>query len=201
MKKMKSKKLKRLCLGLSVATAMSIFTAFPALAAENCDNTSDVAVTQDVTNDSSQKLVYDSVEKSFYNDISTLSDVGLYAGTETWYGGSAFAGEYTFTNNNTTPVKIMGQSGTLLISGNFYGADGYASASPIKLTVEIRSATTNAVLGRTIAVDSLSGATPFAVSCNVSQGQKIQLFFDASSVANPPGIYRKAHVSYNRYLY
>ena len=120
------------------------------------------------------------------------------AGTETWTG-SGFGGAYTFNNYNLTPVKTMGKSGRLLISGYFYGTDGYASSSPIVLTVEIRT-TSGTVLGRTTVYDNRSGNVPFAVSANVTAGQRIQLFFDASSVANPPGIYRSALVAYNFYL-
>ncbi len=120
------------------------------------------------------------------------------AGTETWTG-SGFGGAYTFNNYNLTPVKTMGKSGRLLISGYFYGTDGYASSSPIVLTVEIRT-TSGTVLGRTTVYDNRSGNVPFAVSANVTAGQRIQLFFDASSVANPPGIYRSAFVAYNFYL-
>ena len=201
MGRMKSKNLKRIALGLGTATFMcasAVFSAVPAMAAEN-ENTETAQTTQEATVESENNLVFDALEGAYYSDVSTLSDVELYAGTETWYG-SGFGGEYTFTNNNTTPVKTMGNSGTLLISGNFYGADGYASASPIKLTVRIQS-TSGSILSTTIVVDDMSGSTPFAVSCPVSQGQKIQLFFDASSVANPPGIYRKAHVAYNYDIY
>lgn len=129
------------------------------------------------------------------NAESKASSVETRAGNETWTG-SGFGGSYTFNNNNLTPVKTMGKSGTLLISGHFYGNDAFASSSPIILTVEIRS-TSGAVLGRASFYDNRSGNVPFAVSANVSAGQQIQLFFDASSAANPPGIYRSAHVSYN----
>lgn len=201
MGRMKSKNLKRMALGLGAATfvcASAVFSATPVMAAEN-ETAETAQPVQEITVEPENKLVFDAVEKAYYSDLSTLSDVELYAGTETWYG-SGFGGEYTFTNNNTTPVKTMGNSGTLLISGNFYGADGYASASPIKLTVRIQS-TSGSILSSTVVVDDRSGSTPFAVSCPVSQGQKIQLFFDASSIANPPGIYRKAHVAYNYDIY
>lgn len=198
MRKMKSKNLKRIALSLATVVTLGTFSAIPTLAAENVNNASESKQTINKNVDS--KLVCDETEQVSYSDLSTLSEVGLYAGTETWYGGSALAGDYTFENNNLTPVKTMGQSGTLRISGSFYGADGYASASPIKLTVEIRS-TSGAVLARTIATDDRTGSTPFGLSCNVTQGQRIQIFFDASSIANPPGIYRSAHVTYYRDLY
>ena len=121
------------------------------------------------------------------------------AGTETWTG-SGFGGAYTFNNYNLTPVKTMGKSGRLLISGYFYGTDGYASSSPIVLTVEIRT-TSGTVLGRTTVYDDRSGNVDFSVAANVSAGQQIQLYFDASSIANPPGIYRSAYVNYDYDLY
>ena len=163
------KKIKRLLVGLVATASMLIVTVSPALAA-------DVKETESEVTDS----------------------VILRAGNETWIG-SGFGGAYTFNNYNLTPVKTMGKSGTLHISGYFYGNDGYASSSPIALTVEIRS-TSGAVLGHTYVDDNRSGNVPFAVSANVSADQQIQLFFDASSIANPPGIYRSAYVAYNFYL-
>lgn len=200
MKKMKSRNLKRLALSITLAISMSVFSAFPVLAAENNENTSTQTELQN--SDLKSLMNSDTVEEKDIttSDISTLSNVSLYGGTETWYGGSALAGDYTFENYNLTPVKTMGQSGTLRISGNFYGSDGYAAVSPILLTVRIQS-TSGTVLASTSINDSRSGSTPFSLSCHVSAGQKIQLFFDASSIANPPGIYREAHVTYYRYLY
>ena len=119
----------------------------------------------------------------------------LRAGNETWTN-SGHGGDYTFNNNNLTPVKTMGKSGTLLISGYFYGTDGFASSSPIKLTVQIRSTSGTTLVSRSF-VDDRSGNVPFSISVNVSAGQQVQLFFDASSIANPPGIYRSAYVYYN----
>ena len=125
----------------------------------------------------------------------SITDAVTRAGNETW-SGSGFGGSYTFIDYNLTPVKTMGESGTLIISGSFTGNDGYANASPIKLTVQIRS-TSGAVLGSTVVGDDRSGATHFAVTAPVSKGQQIQLYFDASSIANPPGILRSAYVAYN----
>ena len=126
---------------------------------------------------------------------ASVESIQPRAGTETWYG-SGFGGSYSFTNYNLTPVKTMGNSGTLVISGSFYGDDGYANSSPIKLTAQIRS-TSGVVRASTVVVDDRSGATGFVMSCHVTAGDKIQLYFDASSIANPPGIYRSAYVEYN----
>ena len=168
------KKFKRILVGLVSTVTMLTATVVPAFAAEEHSD-------------------------SFTEIVDESDSTVTRAGNETW-NGSGHGGSYTFTNNNLTPVKTMGSSGRLLISGSFYGNDGYASSSPIKLTVEIRS-TSGAVLARTSVIDDRSGNVPFAVSANVSAGQQIQLFFDASSIANPPGIYRSAYVNYGYDLY
>lgn len=198
------KKLKRLLVSIIVSTTMLVTTVVPAFAAESQEKaevTDKVAQnTVEVENLVNYKFFDESVTSKYGLAPTIIVDdnidsVLLRAGTETWTG-SGHGGSYTFNNYNLTPVKTMGQSGTLLISGWFYGNDGFASSSPIALTVEIRS-TSGAVLGRTSVYDDRSGNVPFAVSANVSAGQKIQLFFDASSIANPPGIYRSAYVYYN----
>ena len=164
------KKIKRLLVGLVATASMLIVTVSPALAA-------DVKETESEVTDS----------------------VILRAGNETWTN-SGHGGDYTFNNYNLTPVKTMGKSGRLLISGYFYGTDGYASSSPIKLTVQIRSTSGTVLVSRSF-VDDRSGNVPFSISVNVTAGQQVQLFFDASSIANPPVIYRSGYVSYSYYLY
>lgn len=178
-------KIKRMVLGLSLVASM-LFSAVPTLAAEEVVAEETDAVVTETPN----------------VDLATvMADISLEnrAGNETWTG-SGFGGSYTFTDYNLTPVKTMGASGTLLIYGSFYGNDGYASASPIKLTAQIRS-TSGAIRAETIRVDNRSGNVSFAMSCTVSKGDQIQLYFDASSIANPPGIYRSAYVTYNYDLY
>ena len=182
-------KIKRMVLGLSLVASM-LFSAVPALAAEE-------VASENVTNETEAVA-----SESPSVDLATvMADIALEprAGTETWTG-SGFGGSYTFVNYNLTPVKTMGSSGTLVIYGTFYGSDGYSDVSPIKLTAQIRS-TSGTVRAQTIRVDDRSGAVSFSMSCSVSKGDKIQLYFDASSIANPPGIYREAFVSYNYNLY
>lgn len=178
-------KIKRMVLGLSLVASM-LFSAVPALAAEE-------VASENVTNETESVA-----SESPSVDLATvMADIALEprAGNETWTG-SGFGGSYRFTNYNLTPVKTMGNSGTLVISGIFSGSDGYADVSRIKLTVQIRS-TSGSIKASTVVVDDRSGSTSFSVSCSVSQGEQIQLFFDASSVANPPGIYRSAFVDYD----
>ena len=174
-------KIKRMVLGLSLVASM-LFSAVPALAAEEVVAEETDAVVTETPN----------------VDLATvMADISLEnrAGNETWTG-SGFGGSYTFVDYNLTPVKTMGSSGTLVISGSFTGNDGYADVSPIKLTAQIRS-TSGAVKATTVVVDNRSGSTAFAVSCPVTIGEQIQLYFDASSIANPPGIYRHAYVIYD----
>ena len=182
-------KIKRMVLGLSLVASM-LFSAVPALAAEE-------VASENVTNETEAVA-----SESPSVDLATvIADIAMEprAGNETWTG-SGFGGSYTFTDYNLTPVKTMGASGTLLIYGSFYGNDGYASASPIKLTAQIRS-TSGAIRAETVRVDNRSGNVSFAMSCTVSKGDQIQLYFDASSIANPPGIYRSAYITYNYDLY
>ena len=182
-------KIKRMVIGLSLVASM-LFSAVPALAAEE-------VASENVTNETEAVA-----SESPSVDLATvIADIALEprAGNETWTG-SGFGGSYTFTNYNLTPVKTMGTSGTLLIYGSFYGNDGYATSSPIVLTAQIRK-TDGTVKAETVRVDNRSGNVSFAMSCSVSKGEQIQLFFDASSVSNPPGIYRSAFVTYNYDLY
>lgn len=178
-------KIKRMLLGLSLVASM-LFSAVPALAAEEVVAEETDAVVTETPN----------------VDLATvMADISLEnrAGNETWTG-SGFGGAYRFTDYNLTPIKTMGSSGTLLIYGSFYGDDGYSDVSPIKLTAQIRN-TNGTVRTETVRVDDRSGHVSFAMSCSVSKGDQIQLFFDASSVANPPGILRSAYVTYNYDLY
>ena len=201
-------KIKRRILSLITVASVFVFSASPVFAQENVssaeENTSSeqeaVVITPEEISEKFELIknidpatVPETPWEVTSNDSSGEAIV-TRAGNETWTG-SGLAGNYTFYNNNLTPVKTMGKSGTLLIYGSFYGDDGYADVSPIQLTAQIRS-TSGAVKATTVRVDDRSGATSFSISCPVSYGEQIQLFFDASSVANPPGIYRSAHVTY-----
>lgn len=176
-------KLKKRILGIVVGVSVFAFSVSPVFA-------------QDQESDKSTSVPETAQNVSIQPEVdATVESIQPRAGEETWTG-SGFGGSYRFTDYNLTPVKTMGQSGTLLISGSFYGDDGYANSSRIKLTAQIRS-TSGVVRASTVVVDDRSGATYFAVSCNVSAGDRIQIYFDASSIANPPGIYRSAYVEYD----
>lgn len=174
-------KLKKRIVGIVLGVSVFAFSVVPVFADEQENENS--------TLESSQTA-------ETLTSLDNVESILPRAGTETWYG-SGFGGSYTFTDYNLTPVKTMGKSGTLVISGSFRGTDGYADVSPIKLTAQIRPAYSSSAKGSTVVVDNGSGATSFAVTCSVSKGEQIQLFFDASSVANPPGIYRSAYIEYD----
>lgn len=181
-------KIKRMVLGLSLVASM-LFSAVPTLAAEE-------VASENVTNETEAVA-----SESPSVDLATvMADIALEprAGNETWTG-SGFGGSYKFTNYNLTPVKTAGQSGTIVIYGSFSGADGYSDVSPIQLTAQIRN-TSGGVKASSVTVDNRSGATTFSVSAYVSMGEQFQLYFDASSIANPPGIYRSATISYSYYF-
>ena len=123
------------------------------------------------------------------------------AGNETWYidHEGNYEATYTFTDNNLTPYKTMGDSAYLVIFGDFKKAD-YGDSN-IKLTVEIRDYPSGNVLDRRV-VDNTNypNTNMFVVTAQVYAGQRIQIFFDASSIDNPPGFYREAWVDYDAYL-
>lgn len=116
------------------------------------------------------------------------------AGTETWYKGSYEVGAFNMVSDNLTPVKTLGDSGALLVSFSFYRTDPYSS-SPIKLTMQIRNADTGYVY-ETVVVKETEADGGFIFLNNMTAGTRLQIYFDASSISNPPGPYRCAHISY-----
>lgn len=197
-------KIKRRILSLITVASVFAFSASPVFAQENVssaeENTSSeqeaVVITPEEISEKLEliKNIDPATVPETPWEVTSGENLETKAGNETWTG-SGLGGNYTFNNYNLTPIKTMGKSGTLLIHGSFYGADGFATSSPIKLTVEIRT-TSGVVKARTVVTDDHSGAAAFSVAATVSAGEQIQLYFDASSIANPPGIYRSAHVLY-----
>lgn len=124
----------------------------------------------------------------------------LAAGNETWYNTKNYDYAFTFTDDNLTPYKTIGNSGELVMYGYFYKADS-SSYSNIKLTAQIRDYPRGKVLGTTT-VENIDYPISnfFVVKADVKKGQKVQIYFDASSINNPPGPYRKAYVNYTVYI-
>ncbi len=133
--------------------------------------------------------------------LTITTSPAFAAGTEDWSSSSmTYVGSMHMTNNNLTKVKTIRRSGTLHIVGHFYGEDAHAASSPIRLTAEIRRAYGGGTLASTVKNDNRSGLVDFEVSCHVNNGDQLQIFFDASSISNPPGYYRQAFIEYWYYI-
>ncbi len=133
--------------------------------------------------------------------VLTIQPAFAATNNETWYidHDGNYKASYTLTDNNLTPYKIMGDTANLVVFGNFKKAD--TGSSNIKLTVQIREYPSGRVLAQTVVNNTnYPNSNMFFITTQVTAGQKIQLFFDASSINNPPGFYRKAWVDYDAYL-
>lgn len=111
------------------------------------------------------------------------------------------------TDTNLTPVKTITKSGTLKISYlTIPCKSGFSSVchcsdpepweySPVKATVQIREAYTGKVLASSTTTQLDYNAS---VSCYVTSGMKVQIFFDVSTADGyaKPGTLRKAHFNY-----
>lgn len=130
--------------------------------------------------------------------ITGLSTQAFAAGEETWYAKWVEEPKITVTNNNLTKIKTMGASGELHVCCYFNGRPDRepAGCPPIKVTLQIRD-----LNGKVLASDTKTSATSFQdtidVSTHVTKGQKVQIFFDVSSVSyNPNKNYRVADIYY-----
>lgn len=126
----------------------------------------------------------------------------MAAGVETWYGDWVDETPIIVTNNNLTPVKTMGVSGTLHVAAGIKGRpDLEPSGCPkIKLTMEIRTLS-GTVLGRKeVREDAFMPQVHIDVP--VVKGQKLQIFFDVSSVSyNPNQNFRVGEINYSHEIY
>lgn len=134
--------------------------------------------------------------------LSTIITVPANAaGTQTLYktppSGANIGGFHCY-DNNTTPVKTIGESGSFYIFGTAKKGDNLSGN--VKVKIEIRDHSTGAVLKRTesypVSVDGTAHAFE-TEPINVYAGQKLQIFFDVCSVGTPPGGYRSADINYS----
>jgi len=131
----------------------------------------------------------------------------LASGTETWYAGTNVAvGVMRLVDETWTPVKTIGNSGTLQINVTFSpcrwdGCDDYEDFySPIRVTCDVYT-TSGEYLGSGYGDETtLPIIDSFNVYLNrqVYAGETIRLHFDVSTQPGntPPGSYRKAHIGY-----
>lgn len=123
------------------------------------------------------------------------------AGNETWYANGGYpgtqVGSFNCTNNNLSPTKTIGSSGWLYVWGIADKSDPYNGN--VVTTVEIRSDYDGSVLTSTTSYAINDSGTEHYFETSpiyVTAGQKVRIFFDVSSISNPPGPYRQAYISY-----
>lgn len=134
--------------------------------------------------------------------ITAFSTQAFAAGVETWYASWVSEGTITIRNNNLTPVKTMGTSGTLHIVAQVSGRPDMepSGCPPVKLTVQVRDLSGNVLASGSVSEDAT--VPQVHINLPVSAGQQIQIFFDISSVSyNPNGNYRIADVTYGHEIY
>lgn len=134
--------------------------------------------------------------------VMTFYTPVMAAGVETWNGAWVDEPKITVRNNNLTPVKTMGQSGTLHVAASITGRpDLEPSGCPkVKLTMQIRDLNGNVLKSGSVREDAFMPQVHLSLS--VKKGQKIQVFFDVSSVShNPNGNYRVGDVRYSHEIY
>lgn len=115
-----------------------------------------------------------------------------------WWSAGAYYYDNNFMvdNNRTYGIVNICSDGRLHISGSFRKADS-ASYSNVKLTVEIRDYPSGKVWAKGVFYNyDYPNETPFSLSANVQNGYRLQIFYDISSIDNPPGPYRKGNVSW-----
>lgn len=134
--------------------------------------------------------------------ITAFSTQAFAAGVETWYAPWVEEGTITVSNNNLTPVKTMGVSGTLHLVAEVTGRPDLepSGCPPVKLTVQVRDLNGNILASGVVSEDA---TIPLVhINLPVTAGQKVQIFFDISSVSyNPNGNYRVANVTYGHEIY
>lgn len=134
--------------------------------------------------------------------ITAFSTQAFAAGVETWYAPWVEEATITVSNNNLTPVKTMGVSGTLHLVAEVTGRPDLepAGCPPVKLTVQVRDLNGNVLASGVVSEDAT--VPQVHINLPVTSGQKIQIFFDISSVSyNPNGNYRVANVDYGHEIY
>lgn len=135
--------------------------------------------------------------------VNMLTATAHAAGPEILKTGTTYIGSFTFTDTNTTPIKTI--NGTKVTFQVYWRtADGGGDAPNVdqgigntKLTLQIIDANTNKALTSKKVFypqDNDSWYQYAEISVNVTKGQKVKLWFDASSVGTSNGKYRSIYV-------
>jgi len=129
--------------------------------------------------------------------IMLFSNTGLAyaAGVETWNPGIVEIGSFTFDNNNTTPAKTINGSHAQIYV-RWRKADSDRGLGDVKLTMQIRDTKGNALTEKYVFYydDPVDGYVTDTISLNVTPGQQIRIWFDASSAGQSNGNYRSIYI-------
>ena len=129
------------------------------------------------------------------------------AGVETWGKDTAIGPweDIRVTNDNWTPVKTMGRSGTLIID-NFITpcnanyctcADQEPTSYPqLNVNIKIVNYDTGEVLADEWFRQHIVFSYELKTTRAVAVGERLRVYFDVCSLNNPPGPYRKAHIQF-----
>ena len=121
-------------------------------------------------------------------------------------GRQQFAGKYTFTNNNWTPVKTLqglGSCSRFYINVYFKKADNYDGL--VKLTVKVKRVSDGQIIDTGVFYPNSNGEGSFNTAgeeenyiiVNPTE-EKIQVFVDASTyTGTPTGHYRSLWITYD----
>lgn len=117
------------------------------------------------------------------------ADTVARAGTETLYKGSGSIGSFYLQNNNLTPVKTMGASGTF----SLFGTASCSSSTYWQICVQIKDAYTGSVLATDYTTGSSYNHQYYSMEISVTKGQKIQIYTYYTST---PSTEAEIHLSY-----
>lgn len=142
-------------------------------------------------------------ETSVEGDVATASEPVHAFGP----GMYQTVGEFTFTDDNWTPIKTIYSAGdirTFHFNGSFRKADSYNGL--VKLTVKVKRVSDGTILWQDTFYPNADGTGLWSTAkFQVPEGQeteRVQLYFDASTYnATPPGPYRSLWVAYDCSVY
>lgn len=127
---------------------------------------------------------------------STMTANAQIGGANEVWRGSDLSGHVTMHDTNTTPVKIMGQSGNLRLWFAFQKVN--ANEPDINIKIQVRNLTQNTttdfIIPQMVSIDE----RVYKPSIYVNNGDRIQIFFDICTApyATPPGYKRSAVVQF-----
>lgn len=133
------------------------------------------------------------------SSVSTTQNASA-AGNDVLPYGEYSIGSFTFTDTNLTPVKTVGSSGMLKFGVNWRVAKDDKGIGEIKLTVKVKNADTGQVLSSMVVkrenTDDGYYVYDETPAIYVTQGTRLRIWFDASSVGKSNGYYRRAYIQY-----